>query len=93
MLIGLTLAAIVALAILFVALPVGHAMWSAYRAPVPVRCPYARCDVTVRVGRAGVAEALGMTGLRRIDECVLRQDRWLCRDSCLASLPDLASRA
>lgn len=37
MLIGLTLAAIVVLAIGFVALPVGLAMWSAYRAPVPLR--------------------------------------------------------
>lgn len=91
MLIGLTLAAIVALAILFVALPVGHAMWSAYRTPVPLRCPWARCDVTVRVGRAGLAEALGIPGLRRVDECALRQDRWFCRDACLATLPDLSA--
>ena len=91
MLIGLTLTAIVVLALGFVALPVGLAMWSAYHAPVPLQCPYARCDVTVRIGRAGLAEALGIRSLRRIDECAIRQDRWFCRDACLATLPEVSA--
>lgn len=89
--IGLTLAAIVALAVGFVALPVGLAMRSAYRGPTRIRCPYTRRDVDVRVGRAGLAEALGVPGLRRIDECGIRQNRWFCRDACLATLPGPAA--
>ena len=89
--IGLTLAAIVALAVGFVALPVGLAMRSAYRGPKPVRCPYTRREINVRVGHAGLAEALGLPRLRRIDECAIRQDRWLCRDACLATLEEAAA--
>lgn len=69
-----------------VAAVVGLAMRSAYRDPVLVRCPYGRVDVQVRVGRTGLAEALGLPGLRCVDECALRQDRWFCRDACLATL-------
>ena len=47
-------------------------------------------DVTVS-DFAGLAEALGIPGLRRVDECALRQDRWFCRDACLATLPDLSA--
>lgn len=89
--IGLTLAAIVALAVGFVAVPVGLAMRSVYRSPTPVRCPYTRREVAVRVGRAGLAEALGIPGLRRIDECAIRQDRFFCRDGCLATLEDASA--
>lgn len=93
-LIGLTLAAIVALAVGLVAVPAGLAMRSACRGPMRIRCPYTRRDVAVRVGRAGLAEAVGIPGLRRIDECTIRQHRWFCRDACLAGLQvPSASRA
>ena len=85
--IWLTLVGIVALAVV-VALAVGLAVRGAYRNPVWAWCPYARRKVAVRVGRAGLAEALGLSALRRVDECALRQDRWLCRDACLTSLQE-----
>lgn len=89
--IALTLAAIVVLAVGFVALSVGLAARSALRGPIPVRCPYTRREITVRVGRAGLAEALGIPGLRRIDDCAIRQDRFFCRDACLASLEEVSA--
>jgi hypothetical protein len=85
----IALVLVVLLAVVYVAVPVGRAMASRYRHPALVRCPRHRHDVTIEVGRAGLAEALGMRALRRVARCPLRDGA--CREECLR-LPEEALR-
>ena len=62
----LLLAAIVVLAVLYVALPVGLAMRAHFARPRAIRCPMERVDAAVEVRGAGLAEALGWRSLRTV---------------------------
>jgi hypothetical protein len=83
---------LVLLSLLYVVLPVAYAMASHYRRPKLVRCPLAREDAAIQVGRAGAAEALGRRALRRVEACSLWPERRACLQSCLDA-PEGAIRA
>ena len=77
------LAGVVLIAALYVALPVGLAMWACYRRQKLVDCPVGYRPATIRVGRAGLAEATGIRALRRIGYCSLWPTRRDCARRCL----------
>ncbi len=87
----LLLAAIVVLAVLYVALPVGLAMRAHFARPRAIRCPMERVDAAVEVRGAGLAEALGWRSLRTVGSCSLWPRRQGCRQHCLAA-PDESFR-
>jgi hypothetical protein len=85
----LGLLAIVLLALVFVALPVGlAAAWRSWGVKV-VRCPLRGQDASIEVTHAGLAEATGIRALRRVASCTLR--RGPCGEECLR-LPEEALR-
>jgi hypothetical protein len=75
---------IVLIAVVYVALPVGLAMAAHYRRWKIVDCPAAYRPTAILVGRAGLAEALGVRSLRRILGCSLWPERYGCDRRCLA---------
>ena len=81
------LAGVGLIAALYVVLPVGLAMWACYRRQKLVDCPVGYRPATIRVGRAGLAEATGIRALRRIRRCSLWPSRQDCARRCLA-LPE-----
>jgi hypothetical protein len=87
----LVLLAIALVAPLYVLIPVGFAMAAQYRRQKLVRCPLAGVDAAVMVGRAGLAEALGLRGLRRIETCSLWPRQPGCGQDCRC-LPEEAMR-
>ena len=78
---------IVVMAVAFVALPVGCSMSAQYRRWKIARCPTAYRPAAVLVGRAGLAEALGIRALRRVRDCSLWPERCGCNRRCL-NLPE-----
>lgn len=83
----MVLAGLVVIAVAFVALPVGLSMWAQYRRWKVVACPNLYRPAAVLVGRAGLAEALGIRGVRRVRDCSLWPDRRGCDRRCL-NLPE-----
>jgi hypothetical protein len=78
---------IVLIAVVCVALPVGLAMSARYRRWKIVDCPAAYRPTAILIGRAGLAEALGIRSLRRILGCSRWPERCGCNRRCLA-VPD-----
>lgn len=83
----IVLAAIVLIAVVYVALPVGLSASARYRRWKIVGCPTAYHPTAILVGRAGLAEALGIRSLRRIRGCALWPERYGCDRRCLG-VPD-----
>jgi hypothetical protein len=83
----LVLAIIAALALVYVAIPVGLAARAYFRRHRLVRCPLIGLGAGVLVGRAGVAEALGRRSLRRITDCTYWPRHRNCAQRC-RNLPD-----
>jgi hypothetical protein len=83
----LILVGLVLIAVVFVALPVGLSMSARYRCWKIVGCPRSYRPAAVLVGRAGLAEALGIRALRRVRACSLWPERGGCDRGCL-SLPE-----
>jgi hypothetical protein len=81
------LVGLVLIAIIFVALPVGRAMSVHYRRWKIVGCPTTYRPAAILVGRAGLAEALGIRALRRVRGCSLWPERCGCDRGCL-DLPE-----
>lgn len=82
------LPALLVLAVLYVMLPVGLAVWSRYRAWQSVRCPVGgrAAMIAVDAGRAGAAAAVGARSLRLVG-CSLVPERLTCGRLCLRALP------
>jgi hypothetical protein len=83
----LILGGIVVIAVVFVMLPVGWSMSAGYRRWKIVACPRAYRPAAVLMGRAGLAEALGVRSLRRVRACSLWPERGGCDRRCL-DLPE-----
>jgi hypothetical protein len=83
----LILVGLVVIAVVFVALPVGLSMSTGYRRWKIVPCPATYRPAAILVGRAGLAEALGIRALRRIRACSLWPERYGCARRCL-ELPE-----
>ncbi len=88
----LVVPALVAVAVLYVLVPVGMAAAAHFRWKKIVRCPLTGQDASIYVERAAVAEILGLRSLRRVGAC----SGWPapaegCRQGCLA-VPDEAMR-
>jgi hypothetical protein len=81
------LVGLVLIAVVFVALPVGLAMSAHYRRWKIVGCPMTYRPAAILVGRAGLAEALGIRALRRVRGCSLWPERCGCDRRCL-DLPE-----
>jgi hypothetical protein len=79
----IVLIGLVVLAVGFVALPVGLAMSVRYRRWKIVACPRTYRPAAILVGRAGLAEALGVRALRRVRGCSLWPERYGCDRRCL----------
>ena len=77
------LTGVVLIAALYVVLPVGLAMSARYRRQKLVDCPVGYRPATIRMGRAGLAEATGIRALRRIRYCSLWPTRHDCARRCL----------
>ena len=77
------LAAVVALAVVYVMVPVGFAVFSHYRHPKRVRCPKSGQDATVMIDprRAGLAAAAGGHWLA-LRSCSLLRDPVICGAWC-----------
>lgn len=82
------------LAVVFVMLPVGLAVFAYYRHPRPVRCPLAAADAVIRVDarRAGFAAALGSSAVS-VTSCTFWPERRRCGQACLAREVAAARRA
>ncbi len=83
----IVIAGVVVIAVVYVVLPVGLSMSGRFRGWKIVTCPTAYRPTAILVGRAGLAEALGVRSLRRIRGCSLWPERSGCDRRCLA-LPD-----
>jgi hypothetical protein len=81
------LVGLVLIAVVFVALPVGLSMSTRYRRWKIVPCPATYRPAAILVGRAGLAEALGIRALRQVRACSLWPERCGCARRCLA-LPE-----
>ena len=77
------LVGVVLIAVVCVALPVGLSMSARYRRWKIVGCPTAYRPAAILVGRAGLAEALGLRVLRRVRACSLWPERCGCDRGCL----------
>jgi len=73
----------IALLALVLAVLVGRAVAASGERRTLVSCPYTGFAPLVRITRAGLAEALGRPGLRRVEDCPLSPGRILCRQACL----------
>jgi peptidoglycan/LPS O-acetylase OafA/YrhL len=75
---------LIAIAVVFVLLPVAIAVYRFYRVPRTVRCPRLRTTATVSVDpqRAALAAVLGSTALSAT-ACSLLAARPGCRTECL----------
>lgn len=82
----LVLLAILAIAVVYVLLPVGGATFTAWRRPRSVRCPVDGQVVPVQVdaGGAAVGEILGRPALA-VRDCTLWPERQGCGQGCLES--------
>lgn len=89
----LVVAGIVVIALVFVALPVGLAMSARYRRWKIVGCPATYRPAAILVGRAGLAEALGLRALREVRDCSLWPWRSGCDRRCLRLADDEAHDA
>ena len=78
----IVLIGLVVIAVGFVALPVGLSMSARYRRWKIVVCPHAYRPAAILVGRAGLAEALGIRSLRRVRGCSLWPGRYGCDRGC-----------
>ena len=83
----LILVGLVLIAVVCVALPIGLAMSAHYRRWKIVGCPNTYRPAAILVGRAGLAEALGIRALRRVRGCSLWPERRGCDRRCL-DLPE-----
>lgn len=83
----LILVGLVLIAVVFVALSVGLSTSARYRRWKIVGCPTTYRPAAVLVGRAGLAAALGIRGLRRVRACSLWPERCGCDRGCL-DLPE-----
>jgi len=79
---------IVIIAIVYVAVPVGLSMYHRYRRWKIVTCPAVYRPAAILIGRAGLAEALGIRSLRRIRGCSRWPERYGCDRRCLAASDD-----
>ena len=79
----IVLIGLVVIAVGFVALPVGLSMSARYRRWKIVGCPQTYRPAAILVGRAGLAEALGIRALRRVRGCSLWPERYGCDRGCL----------
>jgi hypothetical protein len=79
---GVTLAAIGGVALVFVLIPVGLAARRQYRTYKLVRCPALGVGAGVLIRRAGLAEALGWRGLRRVADCTYWPRHRACAQPC-----------
>jgi len=75
---------VLVLAIVYVMLPVGFAIYSTWRRPRRLRCPVTERDTLVGVDAygAGVAAAFGGSSLR-VHECSLWPENSGCGQECL----------
>jgi hypothetical protein len=78
----LVLPVILLIAIAYVLVPVGLAMATRLREPRSVPCPLAGRDATIRVRRAGLAEAFARPSLRHVADCSLWPERAGCPQPC-----------
>jgi hypothetical protein len=78
---------IIVIAVAFVVLPAGCSMSAQYRRWKIVACPRSYRPAAILVGRAGLAEALGVRALRRVRACSLWPERCGCDRGCL-DLPE-----
>ena len=76
-------AGVLVIALVLVALPVGLAMSARYRRWKIVACPATYRPAAILVGRAGLAEALGIRALRGVRGCSLWPRRSHCDRRCL----------
>jgi hypothetical protein len=83
----MVLAALVLIAVVFVVLRVGFTVSAGYRRWKIVGCPRAYRPAVILVGRAGLAEALGLRTRRRVDDCSLWPAGSGCDRRCL-DLPE-----
>ena len=79
----IVLIGLVVIAVGFVALPVGLSMSARYRRWKIVGCARTYRPAAILVGRAGLAEALGIRALRRVRSCSLWPERYGCDRRCL----------
>ncbi len=86
------LSAIVILAVVFVMVLVGFAMYFSLRRPMALRCPVTERDATVQVDalEAGVAEALGTRSMR-VRSCSLWPENAGCGEACLPGRREMES--
>jgi nucleotide-binding universal stress UspA family protein len=81
----LVLFAVVALALLFVAVPVGAAAFREWRRPWRLVCPRAGMVAQIRVAATSAALAEVFGGRPQIDRCSLWPPLLGCREECLAA--------
>jgi hypothetical protein len=83
----LVLPSLLLVAVLFVILPVGTAVFSQFRYRKRVTCPLGQRDaaVAVHAGRAAVGAVLGREMLR-VRMCSLWDDHYGCAQACLPAL-------
>jgi hypothetical protein len=79
---------VVVIAVVYVAVPVGLTMYRRHRGWKIVSCPAVYRPTAILVGRAGLAEALGIRSLRRIRGCSLWPERYGCDRRCLGASDD-----
>ena len=72
------------LAVLFVMVPVGLAVWARYAGRKLTRCPVSKREAIIEVDatRAGLAAAFGRRAVR-LTACSLLPERWACARGCL----------
>ena len=86
---------LIAIAIVFVVLPIALGTYTAYRGPKTVRCPVDGQPAAIRVER-GIAAVSAVAGVRAhcIASCSLWPGRVGCNEECLAApMQDLPARA
>lgn len=84
----LVLAAIAFLTVFYVMIPVGLGARAYFRRLTLAACPVAGLTASVRIQRAGVAEALGCRSLRRVSDCSLWPQHQGCGQACLHGLEE-----
>ncbi|HEY7365158.1 MAG TPA: hypothetical protein VIE37_13715 [Methylomirabilota bacterium] len=79
----LVLASIALLAVGYVVIPVGIAARRHFQRQKLVRCPLIGLGAGVLIRRAGLAEAIGCRGLRRVADCTFWPRHKACAQRCL----------
>lgn len=84
--------AILALAVLFVALPTGRHMYGRLRGPRVVVCPETNeaTEIEVDAKLAAISEALGRKPELRVQRCERWSDGHACDEACLRGMDEAA---